>query len=437
MALPQPYEPDIRALLERVAAPLRTPQDLDPLLDAIGDARFVLIGEASHGTAEFYLWRIRLSQRLIREKEFSFVAVEGDWPDCYQVNRYVKGYPDAGNSAREVLHAFARWPTWMWANWEVTAFCEWLHRYNVEHQASVGFYGLDVYSLWESMEHIIHYLEEHDPEAIPLAKAAYRCFEPYGESEQAYAYSTRMVGENCREEVVNLLRELRKRVRSYDHDRELSFSTEQNALVMVDAERYYRTMIQSDASSWNIRDEHMTDTLERLMHLHGLGSKAIVWAHNTHIGDARATDMARHGMVNIGQLVRQRHGEDETMLVGFSTHHGQVIAGREWGAPMERMNVPPASRTSWDATLHESDPLDTLYLLRDLPHTAETARQYSQRAIGVVYDPAYEQFGNYVPTVLPARYDALMHIESTGALHPLHWPHPEEAGTPDTYPWGV
>lgn len=428
------------ALLAQVRAlshPLTTPHDLDPLLERIGDARYVVLGEASHGTSEYYVWRARLTRRLVEELGFSFVAVEGDWPDCYRVNRFVKRYPDSGVSAREVLHAFARWPTWMWANWEIVALCQWLRRHNAEQQAQVGFYGLDVYSLWESMDAIIRYLEETDPDAVPLARRAYRCFEPYGGDEVAYGWSTRMAPTTCEDEVVALLRDLRQRAPGYDTDAEASFSAEQNARILVDAERYYRAMVRSDAESWNVRDVHMADTLDQLMARHGPQAKAIVWAHNTHVGDARATDMAVHGMVNIGQLLRERHAADGVVLVGCSGYQGQVIAGTDWGAPMERMTVPEAKGGSWDDVLHRALRKNALLLLDSSAADAtELCIPRGQRAIGVVYHPQYERAGNYVPTVLPQRYDALLYLDTTRALHPLHLP-AVGAYTPETYPWGL
>jgi erythromycin esterase len=417
------------------AHPLQTREDLDPLLERIGDAHLVLLGEASHGTSEFYQWRARLSARLISEKGFQFVAVEGDWPDCYRVNRYVKGYSEAGNNARDVLHAFKRWPTWMWANWEIVAFAEWLHKFNKGRSNMAGFYGLDVYSLWESMESIIQYLEKKDPQAVETALNAYRCFEPYGEDPQSYAWSTRMVPDNCEDEVIDLLLQMQQRANRYDGDPEAGFNAEQNALVIKNAEKYYRAMVRTDSGSWNVRDLHMMETLERLVDFHGPNTKAIVWAHNTHVGDARYTDMARVGMLNIGQLAREQHRRDGVVLVGFGSHHGSVIAGKSWGAPMERMEVPAGRAGSWEDVFHQTGG-DQL-LVFDLEHLSEEfQKSRGHRAIGVVYQPEFESYGNYVPTVLPKRYDAFLYIDETEALHPLHV-EPEEFDPPDLYPWGV
>jgi erythromycin esterase-like protein len=251
--------------------------------------------------------------------------VEGDWPDCYRVNRYVKGYSDAGGGAREVLHAFARWPTWMWANEEVVELVGWLRGFNggLPEERRVGFYGLDVYSLWDSLHQILGYLRTHDPAALPAARRAFRCFEPFGEDVHAYAQATRWVDTSCEDEVSTLLTTLRRDAGpAARDDREALFDAEQNAIVVRNAEHYYRTMVQGGPASWNIRDQHMTQTLERLMGRHGPGARGIVWAHNTHVGDARHTDMVDAGMINIGQLVRQGHEGEGVVLVGFGSHRG-------------------------------------------------------------------------------------------------------------------
>ncbi|HLH21774.1 MAG TPA: erythromycin esterase family protein [Chloroflexota bacterium] len=436
-----------------LAHPLRGPDDLDPLLDRIGDARYVLLGEASHGTAEYYNWRRRISQRLICEKGFAFIAVEGDWPDCYRVNRYVKHAPDAGASAREVLHAFARWPTWMWANTEIVELAEWLRQHNADLPTDqrVGFYGLDVYSLWESLDAVTKYLERVDPSALEAAYRAFRCFEPYGEDVQEYARATALVPTSCQEEVTALLVDLRRRAPQYQAEgREAYFNADQNALVTRNAERYYRAMIHGGPDSWNVRDQHMVETLERLMQLHGPDAKAIVWEHNTHIGDARATDMARSGMVNVGQLVRERDWRDGVVLVGFGSHRGSVIAGDEWGAPMERMSVPPAQPDTHEAVLHDALGGENALFLFDgtaagalpAPGSLDAAADplltpRGHRAIGVVYNPAFERFGNYVPTILSLRYDAFLYLDETHALHPLHLQPQPEGEPPETYPSGV
>jgi len=424
--------PAIRA----VAGPLETPDDLDGLLEQTTNARYVLLGEASHGTAEYYHWRAAVTRRLIAEQGFGLVAVEGDWPDCWRLNRWVKGAADAAaGSAREVLGGFERWPTWMWANEEVADFLGWLRDHNAALPADrrVGFYGLDVYSLWESMEAVMAYLREHDPGALDAAGRAWRCFEPFAEDPQEYAWATRLVPELCEDEVVRLLAELRRRP-AQAGDADAKFDAEQNALVAVDAERYYRAMVRSDSRSWNIRDVHMADTLDRLVAHHGDGTKAVVWAHNTHVGDARATDMAAVGMVNLGQLVRERHAGDGVVLVGFAGFRGRVIAGSFWGAPAQRMAVPSARPGSIEELLHRAlGRASVLIFPPDGDPWLRATRPH--RAIGVVYNPDFERRGNYVPTVLARRYDALLSFDSTEALHPLRQA-AVRTGEPEAWPSG-
>jgi erythromycin esterase-like protein len=431
---------ELRQQLKKITRPLRGPEDLDPLLEQIGDAHYVLLGEASHGTADYYDWRATLSKRLITEKGFSFLAVEGGWPDCYQINRYVKGLPDSGESARDVLYNFRRWPTWMWANEEIVHLMDWLRRHNdrLPTEQKVGFYGLDVYSLWDSLYAVVTYLHKVDPAALTAALKAFRCFEPYGEDVQDYARATVMVPESCEDDVVNLLRRLRTRAPEYRADgREAYFQAEQNALVLKNAEAYYRAMVHGGPESWNIRDRHMAETLDRLMHHHGARAKAIVWEHNTHIGDARFTDMADEGMVNVGQLVRERHAEEGVVLIGFGSYKGSVIAGRSWDAPLEKMRVPPARPGSWEQILHELSADNRLLLLTQASQTREMVQPRGHRAIGVVYHSEYERLGNYVPTVLPRRYDAFLYLDETEALHPLRVRAVEEGEVPETYPTGV
>ena len=428
--------------LRQQALPLADASDLDPLLDRIGNARYVLLGEATHGTSEFYTWRTTLSQRLIREKGFSFIAVEGDWPDCYSVNRYVKAYPDSGTKAREVLHAFERWPTWMWANREVVELAEWLREHNrrLPSERQVGFYGLDVYSLWDSMHAVVRYLESVDPAIARAARAAYRCFEPYGEDVQEYARATAIVPTSCEREAVAVLAALRSKASEYREDgRDAYFNAEQNALVARNAELYYRTMVRGGATSWNVRDTHMVETLDRLMAHHGPHAKAIVWEHNTHIGDARFTDMARAGMFNVGQLVRQARDADDVVLVGFGTHHGTVIAGAEWGAPMRRMRVPNAREGSFEAAVHAAGGGDALLVFDGSDDGAVPGLDdpIGHRAIGVVYDPRHEAWGNYVPTIVPRRYDAFMYIEASSGVDALHMPVLVDGEPPETYPTGM
>jgi len=422
--------------------PLRAPIDLGPLLEQIGRARYVLLGEASHGTHEYYSWRAEISQRLIERYGFQFIAVEGDWPHCYGVNRYVKGLPESGESAREVLHHFDRWPTWMWANEEVESLVKWLRAYN-DHQSpddKVGFYGLDVYSLWDSLYQVMSRLAKHNPEALPAARQAFRCFEPYGEDVQEYARATRWVDASCEDDVVKLLADVQRFAAPSPHDgAESLLSANQNALVVKNAERYYRMMVRGGPESWNVRDLHMVETLERLMRHHAPDAKGIIWEHNTHVGDARYTDMLDDGMVNVGQLVRERHGDNGVAIVGFGSFRGKVIAGREWEAPMERMTLIPARTDSWEELFHRVGPQNRMILFESGPRMhAAFLEPRGHRAVGVVYRPEHEQFGNYVPSVLPLRYDAFLYFDETQALRPLHQVQSRHAGeVPETYPSGV
>jgi erythromycin esterase-like protein len=432
--------PDLINAVCSVSRPLRSAADLDPLIKRLARARYVLLGEASHGTHEYYSCRDAISRRLVQQG-FSFIAVEGDWPDCYRINRYVRGYPDSGASAREVLGRFERWPTWMWANEEVLEFMEWLRRYNEQlpNREQVGFYGLDVYSLWDSLYQVMSYLGTHIPSAVPAARKAFHCFELYGEHAHGYARATHWLDDSCEGAVVGLLAEIRRGFRAHPGDGpEAEFNAEQNALVVKNADHYYRTMVQGGPDSWNLRDRHMVETLERLMRRQGPGARAVVWGHNTHIGDARFTDMASEGMVNVGQLVREGHAEDDVMLVGFGSYEGSVIAAREWQAPMERMEMPPARPGSWEQVLHEAGLGNCLLLLEEAVRYRDIRDTRGHRAICVVYKPAVEQFGNYVPTVLPRRYDAFLYLEKTQALRPLHEVQVNEhKEVPETFPSGV
>lgn len=431
---------DLTTFIRDNSIDLNNTRDLDVLMDAIGDAKYVLLGEASHGTHEYYTWRSVISRRLILEKGFSFIAVEGDWPDCYRVNRYVKGYTDAGSSAKDVLSAFNRWPTWMWANWEIVALTEWMRKHNATQPANkrVGFYGLDVYSLWESLEAIINYLDKTDKKAKEVAMQAWHCFEPYSEEEgQSYARATAhsWVPASCEAEVVDLLLEIRNKMQQYNTDPEAVLNVERNAMIAVNAEKYYRAMIKGGPFSWNIRDHHMVDTLNKLMDFHGLHAKAIVWEHNTHIGDARATDMRLDGMVNVGQLVNEMHYHDGVFAVGFGSYRGSVIAGRQWNDVMRKMAVPPAVANSWEYIMHNAGATDRLMLMNQYVKEVLGKKEFGHRAIGVVYNPQRE-FGNYVPSIMAMRYDAFIFFDETRALHPLHI-EPGGHQMPETYPFGM
>lgn len=427
-------------LIEETSIDLYGERSLDALLDAIGNSKYVLLGEASHGTHEYYTWRAKISKRLIEEKGFSFIAVEGDWPDCYRLNRYIKNYNDVPPNATEALAEFNRWPTWMWANWEMVALAEWLRKYNEDKPRNrrIGFYGLDVYSLWESLDTIVRYLDKHDVQTKEFAIQAIKCFEPYNEKEgEAYARATQhaLVPASCESEVIELLMTIRKKMQHYNTDPEATLNIEQNATVAVNAERYYRAMLQGGVETWNIRDRHMMDTLNRLVQYHGAHAKAIVWEHNTHVGDARATDMCTSGMVNIGQLVNEQHITDGVYAVGFGSYQGKVIAGSYWGDVMRVMHMPRAQSSSWEFILHAFGAKDRIVLMDDHMRLLWGDRKIGHRAIGVVYNPHWE-YGNYVPSVIPSRYDAFIFIDQTSPLHPLHI-EPDGRQIPETFPFGI
>lgn len=417
---------------------LKTNHDLLALVEEGAGKQCVMMGEASHGTAEYYHWRIEFAKQLIRDEGFSFVAVEGDWPDCFRLNSFVKGYDYQDMSPQELLRAsFARWPTWMWANEEVAEFIGWLRDFNHEQaeQDKVGFYGLDVYSLWQSLYAIIGYLKEHAPDQIEAAYKAFACFEPYNEDAQEYARAA-LVPVSCEDEVIQILTNLReKQTSSQTSDSEAKFSALQNAYVLKNAEQYYRNMVYGGSTTWNIRDRHMMETLQRLFSFFGPQSKGIVWAHNTHIGDARFTDMAEEGMVNIGQMAREELGEDNVFLVGFGGYEGEVIAGREWDAPYQTMTVPQAEDGSWEWLLHKTGKGDQFMLFKGqhIPVSNSLYSEIPQRAIGVVYHSEFE-LGNYVPSIVPQRYDAFCYFEQTHALHPLNIAPSETEEAPETYP---
>ncbi len=410
-------EAEIRSL----AGQLVGPQDLDPLVERIGDARYVCLGEASHGTHEYYAWRAELSRRLILERDFTWIGVEGDWPDCWRINRWVRGQDDKDLDVNDLLAHFARWPTWMWANEDVAEFLDWLHELNLGRppERRVGFYGLDVYSLWDSLRATISWLEANEPHALPTAMRAWTCFMPYAEDPHRYARSTRLVPESCEPDVVALLTEVRRSTRVRRDDDELAFDAAQNAEAAAGAETYYRTMVRGDRSSWNVRDHHMADTIDRITRHLGPRSKGLVWEHNTHVGDARATDMARAGMVNVGQLVRERHLTEGVVLVGFASYRGTVLAGRSWGDPERVFHLPDAELGSHEELLHRTLGTASLLVFGDDRSGPWLSSRRGHRAVGVVYNPAREA-GNYVPTLMGGRYDALLWFERTEALRPLH-----------------
>jgi erythromycin esterase-like protein len=434
------------AAVRRAALPLDP--HYGPLIDLVGEARFALIGEASHGTHDFYRERAELTKRLIVEKRFGAVVAEADWPDAYRVNRYVRAMSD-DRDADTALSGFKRFPAWMWRNGVVRDFVAWLREYNDSQRAEekVGFYGMDLYSLTTSIDAVLGYLAKVDPEAAKRARYRYSCFDHYGEDTQAYGYAAAFgMSKTCENEVVQQLVEMMQRAgddakRGANDGSVEHFYAEQNARLVKNAEEYYRTMFRGRVSSWNLRDRHMMETLHALdAHLArgGRTPRFAVWAHNSHLGDASATEMGEAGEWNVGQLVREQY-PGEAALIGFSTHRGSVTAASDWGGDAERKRVRPGLAGSYEELFHDVVCERFVLVLRN---DAELARALAprrlQRAIGVIYLPETERVSHYFHTALPRQFDAMIHIDQTRALQPLDpsagWIG-EEA--PETYPTGV
>ena len=422
--------------------------DHDALLELIGDAHYVLLGEASHGTHEFYAARADITRRLLAEKGFHAVAIEGDWPDAYRANRYVRGAGDDAN-ARDALAGFRRFPTWMWRNEDVASFVEWQRAFNDAGppQGKTGFYGLDLYSLHASIEAVLDYFDRTDPEAARSARERYGCFDRFGDGGQVYGLMAGLGDTpSCQREVVEMLVEMRRAAgdawRSGSAaNEEDAFNAEQNARLIRNAEAYYRSMYLSDVSSWNQRDRHMVETLgeiERHLWRAGDRPKIVVWAHNSHLGDARATEMGeRRGELNVGQLVRERQGRD-AVLVGFTTHTGTVMAASDWGAAAERKQVLPSRQDSYEGLMHETGLERFMLPLRgEGSHFFALREPRLERAIGVIYRPETERQSHYFLARLPVQFDALLHFDRSRAVDPLERDAAAmDAEVPETYPSG-
>jgi erythromycin esterase-like protein/predicted phosphoribosyltransferase len=424
----------------------------EALFDLVGDAHYVLMGEASHGTHEFYAARAAMTRRLIEEKGFRAVAIEADWPDAYRVNRYVRGRGQDA-TAEEALRGFERFPTWMWRNTAVLDFVGWLREHNDrlgdDQRAKVGFYGLDLYSLHRSIQEVISYLEGVDPAAADRARERYSCFDHVSDDDgQAYGFAAAFgAGESCERQVIEQLVDLQRHAVEYARRdgfvaNEEFFYAQQNARVVAAAAEYYQQMFAGRVSTWNLRDEHMTDTLDALVdHLsrqQGQRAKVVVWAHNSHLGDARATEMGSQGELNVGQLVRERHGDD-CRLVGFTTYTGTVTAADDWGDVAERKFVRPALSDSVEELFHDAGEKEFLISMAHAPRSAETLRSARlERAIGVIYRPDTERQSHYFRARASEQFDALIHVDETRAVEPLErtgvW---ERGEVPETYPFTV
>ncbi len=422
--------------------------DYDSLLELVGDARFVLLGEASHGTHEFYRERARITQRLIREKGFRAIAIEGDWPDAYRVNRYVQG-DNSDPDAVQALSGFSRFPAWMWRNADVLDFVGWLRSFNdaLEPPTRIGFYGLDLYSLHASMERVLRYLDRVDADAAHRARIRYACFDEFGDDPQSYGYTSGLgLRPSCEKEAVSELVDLQQSALRYARMDgliavERFFDAEQNARVVKDAEEYYRTMFHESVSSWNLRDRHMMETLDALNNYFERRrppAKIVVWAHNSHVGDARATQMGRAGEWNIGQLIRETYGE-ECRSIGFTTYSGTVTAASGWDSPAERKRVLPARTDSYEGVFHLIGVPAFSLALRKGSRVAEGLREpLLERAIGVVYRPATELASHYFNASLSGQFDAIIHFDQTRAVEPLEPIGLPPSGEPaETFPSGI
>jgi erythromycin esterase-like protein len=435
-------------LIREKAVPLSGASDVtDEILALVGDARFVLIGEASHGTHEFYKYRAAITKRLISEKDFAAVAVEADFPDAYRINRFVRG-EGSDRTAEDALGEFQRFPLWMWRNTEVLEFVEWLKNHNdpLGMGEKIGFYGIDLYSLHSSMAAVLKYLEAVDKEAANRARYRYSCFNAFGEDAQHYGYAASFdVSKSCEDEAVNQLMDLRQKAFNYmNRDgfvaRDEYFFAEQNARLVINAEEYYREMFRGRVSSWNLRDRHMAETLAALAaHLESqqIPPKIVVWAHNSHLGDASATDMQQRGEWNVGQLIREQF-PGETINIGFTTFTGTVTATDNWDEPARLKRVREGLNNSYERLFHQAEIPRFFLNLRDEETRGAFRGQLLERAIGVIYRPETERASHYFYADLPRQFDGVIHFDVTRALEPLDqaasWTH---ADVPETYPEGI
>lgn len=451
------YDKNAIDILKDEAQLIEADSDYDSVLKEVGDASIVLLGEATHGSHEFYQARAKISQRLIIEKGFDAIAVEADWPDALCVSRFVRGgsadHDQGGaNQAAHALRGFQRFPLWMWRNTETVQLIEWLHQHNAGlsgHEQKVGFYGLDLYSLRTSMQAVVQYLESVDPEAARQARTRYSCFDHLAEDPQQYGYATTFgLRKDCEQEVLRQLVALCSNSEQYvSQDGAAAadelFYAQQNARVAQHAEAYYRAMFLGRDESWNLRDTHMADTLDALRtHLSqqkGRPAKIVVWAHNSHIGDARATEMGDHGQLNLGQLVRERYPSQETFLLGFTTHIGTVTAASEWDSPAELKSVVPSRHDSFERMFHDTGHGNFFLPIRSNRHVKELLQpRRLERAIGVIYLPQSERLSHYFHASISEQFDAVMHFDQSRALEPLdRTPYWRQSDAPETYPFGV
>lgn len=431
-----------------------SPGDYDSLLAMAAGKRFVLLGEATHGTREFYRMRADITQRLIDELGFDTIAIEGDWPDTARVNRFIRG--ESADDAAAALGDFERFPEWMWRNREMRDFIVWLRQHNTGSGAGTAatpkteIFGLDLYSLYRSADAVIRYLDKVDPKQAQIARERYGRLDHVRDA-QSYGHDVaRALRPSAHEDVLHQLQELQQNAPAYRElngpdAAEAQFLAERNATIVVNAEHYYRAMYGSRINTWNLRDSHMHDTLNSLArhryrqgHSQGQGGsgRVVVWAHNSHLGDARATDRHHYGEWNLGQLVREAEG-DAALLVGFTTYTGYVSAASDWDGPVEHKHVRPARAGSYEHLFHSTH-LDRFFLPLTAPAAQPLRESMLERAIGVIYRPGTERASHYFHATLAAQFDAVFHLDETEAVEPLaapaHWHHREAA---ETFPFGL
>jgi erythromycin esterase-like protein len=438
-------------VLRHEAQLIRPDESFEHVLEQIGDASVVLLGEATHGTREFYRIRAEISKRLTVEKGFDAIAAEADWPDALRVSQFIQ-LASSDQTADAALSGFQRFPQWMWRNTEIVDLVYWLRQHNSQipkSESRIGFFGLDLYSMRKSMEAVVRYLEKADPEAARRARARYSCFDHLAEDPQHYGYATTFgMTKDCEEEVVRQLVELTEEAAKHVKEEggtvpDELFYAQQNARVVKNAETYYRSMFRSREESWNVRDKHMAETLdalrEHISRRKGSPAKIAVWAHNSHLGDARATERSEHGQLNLGQLVREHYAAEETFLLGFTTHTGTVTAASDWGAPAEMKNIVPSRSDSFEHLFHDTGLGDFLLPIRGRDSVqAALAERRLERAIGVIYLPESERVSHYFHADLTRQFDAVINLDQTTAVKPLEYSAlwvPQEV--PETYPFGV
>jgi erythromycin esterase len=419
------------------AIPLRGEESLESLINGLRDKKIVMLGESSHGTEEYYRWRQLVSQELISKHGFRYIAVEGEWPDCQKINRFISN-KDASDGHR-LLASFDRWPTWMLANFEFLSFMEWAKAWNEKATSKVSFFGLDIYSFYESIDRVIEILKLIDPELAIFAQEKYACLDDYRHDERSYVKSLFHSPLGCKREALDVLDAILKKNSQFHQEESLWFDLLQNATIVASAENYYRSMVFDEEDSWNVREEHMISTLGMLLDHFGADAKIIVWAHNTHVGDYRATDMVASKHFSIGGLAREIYGAENVGLVGLGSFEGSVIASYMWNGPVVAYDVPEARPGSIDHTCHHvvsNVGHENFYINIDpRDHDSVLNTIVGHRAIGVVYDPDLEHRGNFVPTAIGSRYDSFIYFDRTNALTPFET-HIDRRKFPETYPFG-